>query len=82
MDQILVSFVHQWLTITSGKLLNFSNPQGKICKNKYSFSLYMEVNAFGEEKALEEHKINVAGFHLFPFCLCLAGRRHLSFCDK
>ena len=36
MEQTLVPFVHHCLTVTLSKLLNFSNPQGKFCKNSYS----------------------------------------------
>lgn len=36
MEQTLVPFVQHCLTVTLGKLLNFSNPQGKFCKNSYS----------------------------------------------
>ena len=36
MEQAVGSFVHHSLSVTLGKPLNFSNPQGKFCKNCYS----------------------------------------------
>lgn len=36
MEQAVVSFVYHSLIVTLGKPLNFSNPQGKFCKNYHS----------------------------------------------